>query len=329
MKRNYYLFSNGRLRRKQNTIFLEMEKEKKPIPIEDVEAFYAFGELDFNSDLIDFLCQNQVPIHFFNYYGYYSGSFYPREYLNSGFLLVKQVEHYTSKAKRLEIAKEFIEAASFNILKNLNYYNSRGKNLQEFIDAVEANRAQIKDARDVQELMGIEGRVRDRYYKGFEEILGGEYEFENRVKRPPDNIVNCLISFGNSMLYTTTLSELYRTQLNPTVSFLHEPGTKRFSLSLDLSEVFKPIVVDRLIFTLLNKGMIKPEHFEEKLNYCYLKENGRKIFVKEYDERMKVTIMHRKLERNVSYRRLIRLECYKLIKHLSGVEPYKGFKIWW
>lgn len=69
MKRNYYLFSNGRLRRKQNTIFLESEEEKKPIPIEDVESFYAFGELDFNSDLIDFLCQKQVPIHFFNYYG--------------------------------------------------------------------------------------------------------------------------------------------------------------------------------------------------------------------------------------------------------------------
>lgn len=242
---------------------------------------------------------------------------------------MKQVEHYTSKAKRLEIAKEIVEAASFNILKNLSYYSNRGKNLQEVIDAVEANRRQIEEVRDIQELMGLEGRVRERYYKGFEEILGGEYEFENRVKRPPNNIVNCLISFGNSMLYTTTLSELYRTQLNPTVSFLHEPGTKRFSLSLDLSEVFKPILVDRLIFRLLNKGMLKPEHFEEKLNYCYLKENGRKIFVKEYDDQTKVTIKHRKLEREVSYRRLIRLECYKLIKHLSGVEPYKGFKIWW
>jgi CRISP-associated protein Cas1 len=57
-----------------------------------------------------------------------------------------------------------------------------------------------------------------------------------------------LISFGNSLLYATTLSEIYRTQLNPTVSFLHEPSARRYSLSLDLSEIFKPIIVDRTIF---------------------------------------------------------------------------------
>jgi CRISPR-associated protein Cas1 len=129
-------------------------------------------------------------------------------------------------------------------------------------------------------------------------------------------MVNALISFGNSLLYSTVLSEIYHTQLNPTISYLHEPFERRYSLALDLSEIFKPILVDRLIFYLVNKRMLKEEDFEKDINYCLLNEKGRKIFLKEYDERLKKIIKHRELNRKVSYRRLIRLEAYKLMKQL-------------
>lgn len=65
---------------------------------------------------------------------------------------------------------------------------------------------------------------------------------------PPDNMINSLISFVNSLIYAKTLSEVYHTQLNPTISYLHQPGARRFSLCLDLSEIFKPLIADRLIF---------------------------------------------------------------------------------
>ena len=58
-----------------------------------------------------------------------------------------------------------------------------------------------------------------------------EYDFDQRVRNPPDNAVNALISFGNSLVYTTCLTEIYRTQLSPLISFLHEPGNRRFSLA--------------------------------------------------------------------------------------------------
>jgi len=89
MKRDYYLLKSGRLRRKENTIYLETSDGKIPIPINDVNSILAFGELDVNSKLLVFLAQQKVPVHFFNYYGFYSGSFYPREYLVSGMLVVK------------------------------------------------------------------------------------------------------------------------------------------------------------------------------------------------------------------------------------------------
>lgn len=328
MPRNYYLFKSGTLRRKENTILFEGE-EKRYIPVEDVDALYIFGQINLNTEFLDFIAQKKMPLHFFNYYEYYSGSFYPREYLNSGFILVKQVEHYLNGEKRLFLARELVGAAVDNILRNLKYYRKRFAELEEYIKHIEEESEGIGKCKKISELMGIEGRVRDLYYLSFNVFLKLEEPFLKRERRPPTNPLNALISFGNSLLYATVLSEIYRTQLNPTISYLHEPGSRRFSLSLDLNEIFKPIIVDRVIFKLINNQMLKEGDFDRKLNYCYLTEEGRKTFVREYEERLNQTIEHRQLKRNVSYQRLIRLECYKLIKHLLGDEEYKGFRMWW
>jgi CRISPR-associated protein Cas1 len=131
-------------------------------------------------------------------------------------------------------------------------------------------------------------------------------------------------------MYTTCLKEIYRTQLDPAISFLHEPGERRFSLSLDLAEIFKPIIIDRLIFRLFNRQQLQEsKHFDTGMEGCYLNEEGRKIFIKEFNDQLETTIEHRNLKRKVSYQHLIRLECYKLIKHLTEIEPYQAFRIWW
>jgi integrase len=76
-------------------------QEKRVIPVEDVDALWSFRELDLNARVLSFLAQHKIPLHFFNYYGFYTGSFYPREYLQAGFLLVKQVRHYSSPEEYL------------------------------------------------------------------------------------------------------------------------------------------------------------------------------------------------------------------------------------
>jgi CRISPR-associated protein Cas1 len=130
-------------------------------------------------------------------------------------------------------------------------------------------------------------------------------------------------------MYTAILSECYKTVLDPTVSFLHEPSSRRFSLSLDLAEIFKPLVIDSLVFTLLNNRRIQEKHFDWREDAVLLNEEGKLRFVAAFDEKMRTTIKHRKLKRQVSYRYLIRLEAYKLIKHFIGDEVYKPFKAWW
>lgn len=330
MKQSYYLYKSGRLQRKDNTLeIVYKDNTKKSIPVERVDDIYVMTEFDFNTSLLNFLSQFGINIHFFNYYGFYTGTYYPKELLVSGKLLIKQVEHYNDKEKRLNIAKAFIEAASYNIYRNLTYYNNRGKDLKDYMKEIDFLRKQIKLCKDVPELMGIEGNIRKVYYDSWNIIINQDIAFEKRVKNPLDNAINSLISYVNTIIYTRVLSEIYKTQLNPTISYLHEPSERRFSLCLDIAEIFKPIIADRLIFSMLNKRQITEKDFEEGLNFTYIKDEARKNITREIDLRLQTKIKHKKLDREVSYEYLMRLEVYKLIKHLLEDEEYEGFKMWW
>lgn len=334
MKQTYYLFNPGRLSRKDNTLkfvpFDEEGNEGPPryLPVENVEEFYTFGALDANSSLYNFLGRHGISVHYFDYYENYTGSFMPRDGLLSGKMLVKQVEAYQKNTSRIIIARKFVEGATFNILKNLKYYHNRGKDLTEIITAIENLSSSIGSYNRINELMGIEGNIRQFYYDAFNLIIN-TFEMGVRTKQPPQNEVNALISFGNMMCYSQCLRAIHQTQLNPTISYLHSPGDRRYSLALDIAEIFKPLLVDRTIFKVLNKREIQSTDFEQKLNRIILTEKGKKTFISSFENRLNETIKHRSLNRNVSYRHLIKLECYKLSKHILGIEEYKPFKAWW
>lgn len=338
MKKTYYLFNPGVMERRDNTIKFtpisvdedgeEHAQQPRYLPVEDISEFYCFGSLRANSALYNFLGQKDIAVHFFDYYENYTGSFMPRDGLLSGRMLLAQTSAYLSKKKRLIIAQKFIKGAAFNMVKNLNYYDRRGKDMLPLIDHIQLLSEKIDTTGSVEELMGIEGQIRQSYYDAFNLIIN-DFEMGSRTKQPPKNEVNALISFGNMVCYTECLRAIHQTQMNPTISYLHTPGERRYSLCLDISEIFKPIIVDRVIFRVLNKREIQERHFDKKLNKCILNDSGKKIFIKALEERMNETFKHRSLGRNVSYRHLIKLECYKLSKHLLGIEEYKPFKMYW
>ena len=336
MKKAYYLFNPGRMSRKDNTLrFDAVPNEQTPapkpryLPVNGISALYAFGSIDANSALYNFLGRHHIPVHFFDYYQHYTGSFSPREYLLSGKMLIAQTDAYRKPKQRLGIARSILEAGTFNLLKNLRYYANRDKDVRAQIDQLELLRPSIHTVPDVPSLMGIEGNCRQVYYSAYETIVD-DYAWEGRRKRPPTNELNALVSFGNAMCYSVCLDAIYNSQLNPTVSFLHEPGERRFSLALDIAEIFKPVLVDRLIFRMCNRRILRAQHFDLLDDACFLADTGRKLFVKAWEERLQQTIQHRSLNRKVSYRHLIRLECYKLAKYLLGMqEHYQGFKVYW
>ncbi len=329
MKTDYYITQDGGLTRHENTVYFENENTKRALPVNKIYSIYAYGRLSFSSGVVDYLAKNRIPIHFFNYYGFYEGTFYPRETLVSGDLTVKQASHYLDNTKRIHLAKLFVEGAQGNIIRNLKYYAREKQELETYITGIEAEITRLPEISTIPEIMNVEGRIRDLYYNALDEIFPADYRIVKRTRMPPGNRMNTLISFGNSIMYTTTLSEIYNTQLNPTISFLHEPFARRFSLSLDISEIFKPVIIDRIILKLVNKNMLDDGCFRGDIGDMLLSEKGKKIFLKEYNDKLSTTIKHRGLNRKVSFKRLIRFELYKLTKHFIGEKEYKPLVMWW
>lgn len=331
MKETIYIFSNGKLKRKDNTIFFEnSEGKRKFIPIENTKEIFLFGEIELNSKLLNLLSQKEIIIHYFNYYNYYSGSFYPREHYNSGFMILNQARFYDDYHKRLFLAKKFVEGAIKNGIKVFKYYQRRGRDLEDEIEFMSDSLKHLFESEDIESTMQIEGKSKEVYFKGFNKIIDKEeFKFNGRTRRPPEDYLNTLISFVNSLIYTYVLSEIYQTHLDPRIGFLHATNFRRFSLNLDVAEIFKVVVGDRLIFSLINKNEIKKSDFEKFFGGISLNDRGKRKVLEKMEERLKQTVRYKRLRKNVSYRRLMRLELYKLEKHIMGEEEYSPFVMEW
>ena len=324
-----YITSMGELSRKDNSLCFRKNQKNVYLPIENIKEIYCMNEISINTKLLDYISSKNIVIHFFNYYGFYSGTFYPREQYNSGRLLVKEVESYHSE-KRVIIAQKIVRAIAVNIDEVLyHYYKHDVKEVKQTIDWIRKDfKKLLFEQTDIQSIMLLEGELWQRFYSTFQFILPDDFMLNKRVRRPPDNPINALISFGNSLLYTKCISVIYQTHLNQTISYLHEPSESRFSLSLDISEMFKPIIVFKTIFNLVNNKKLRvKDHFEKKVNYCILNESGRQIFIQAFEERLDKTFVNKKLNRKMTYKTAIKMDCYKLIKYLLEDRDFEFFSL--
>jgi CRISPR-associated protein Cas1 len=316
----------GELKRKDNSIAFKNEKGTVYLPIEDTRELYCMNEVSINTKFLDFISKAGIVMHFFNYHGNYSGSYYPKEQLISGDLTIKQSYAYIEN--RLVIAKAIVEAIALNIHELLYHYYRHGKkDLKPLLDRLKQEvPKELERASDIKQILFIEGQIWHRFYDSFEHFLPQDFILNKRVKRPPDNPINALISFGNTLLYTKTISAIYQTHLNQSISFLHSPREGRFSLSLDLSEAFKPVVVFKTIFDCVNKKKLQvAKHFDKSVNYALLNETGKKIFIENFENRINETFMHPTLKRKTTYKSALRYDAYKLIKYLLEDKPFKPF----
>lgn len=323
-----YIFSKGDLTREDFSIKFKNEKGNFYLPIEKIKELYCMNDITLSTKLLEAASIAGITIHFFNYYGSYTGTFYPKEYLISGRLVVNQALAY--QEKRTVIAKAIVQGIANNIYSLLYHYYRHGyKELKPLLDFYKIQVSKLlAKADDIKVILSIEGRIWAEFYSSFKLFLPEEFLMNKRVKRPPDNPMNALISFGNTLLYTKTITEIYHTHLDQSISFLHEPSEARFSLSLDLSEVFKPILVFRTIFDLVNNKRIKVEkHFNKEVNYSLLNEEGKKLFIDAFEDRINQTFEHSKLKRRVTWKQAIKLEGYKLIKFVQEEKPFLAFNM--
>ena len=324
-----YITSIGELTRKDNSLCFRKNQKNIYLPIENIKEIYCMNEISINTKLLDYISSKNIVIHFFNYYGFYSGTFYPREQYNSGKLLVKEVEAYNCE-QRVIIAKKIVKAIAVNIDEVLyHYYKHNKKEVKKTIDWIRNDfKKKLFECNEIQSILLLEGELWQRFYSTFQFILPVDFMLNKRVRRPPDNPINALISFGNSLLYTKCISVIYQTHLNQTISYLHEPSEGRFSLSLDLSEMFKPVIVFKTIFELVNNKKLRvKDHFEKKVNYCILNEKGRQIFIQAFEDRLDKTFVNKKLNRKMTYKTAIKIDCYKLIKYLLEDKDFEFFSL--
>ncbi|AFK21718.1 type I-B CRISPR-associated endonuclease Cas1b [Pyrococcus sp. ST04] len=317
MKTPIYITQPGILERKSNTLFFVNENGKKALPINTISEIHCFRPVTLTSGAIKLLADNDVPVHFYNKYGYYRGSFMPTESQVSGAIVIAQAEHYLDDEKRVYIARQFVEgikASTIALLKSQSVDPM-------FIEEIEV------EGSSAQELMGIESKLWQEFYKDFSGMLK-YFSFDGRNRRPPRDEVNAMISYGNSVLYTVALSEIRKTYAHPAISFLHEPLERRYSLALDIADIFKPITVFRVVLRLVNRRMIREEHFRRDVGVL-LSNEGLKIFLKELNSELERKVLHPRLKRKVSVRYLMRLEVYSLVKHFLGDRKYNSLRAWW
>jgi len=330
MNDNYHIFSDGRLERHNDTARLVTEDgEKKYLPIENAEALFLHGQIDYNTRLMSFLNDEGIALHVFGWNDYYAGSVMPERGQMSGQTVVEQVRAYDEPVHRQSLARKFIRGSIHNMRANVKYYDGRGYDFESELTTLDTQRERLAPGLDTSELMGVEATARRAYYSIFESVLPDGFVFGGRQYNPPENEVNSLISFGNSLVYANIVSAIRATALDPAISFLHEPGERRYSLALDIADLFKPLLADRVIFRLVNRSQLSIDEFETDLNACLLTESGRKTFSKAFEETLEETIEHPDLNRKVSYQYLLRIEAYKLKKHLLTGEEYVPFERWW
>ncbi|RZH69011.1 type I-B CRISPR-associated endonuclease Cas1b [Natrinema altunense] len=327
---NHHIFADGELSRSEDTLRIDtLDGETKYLPVESVGTVYLHGQIDFNTRALGLLNDHGTTVHVFGWNDYYKGSYLPKRQHQSGNTVVEQVRAYDDHDRRMEIARSMIQASMHNMRSNLKYYDTRDHEFGDAIARLERQRELVGDIEDIQELRGAEATARKAYYSCFDDILRDPFELARRDYNPPSNEANALVSFLNAMVYTTCVSAIRKTALDPTVGYVHEPGDRRFTLSLDIADIFKPILADRVLFRLVNRRQLGLEDFERELEGCLLTEAGRLTVLEAYEETLDETVAHPRLNRKVSYKTLVQTDVYSLKKHILTGEPYRPTERWW
>ncbi len=315
-----FVSRDAKLKCHENTLAIAVNGRKKHFPIEKIRHLVLLGESSLNTKLLTLCGKNGVRLSIFDYYGYFKGAFEPIDQNPSGRVKLEQAKLIFNDEQRMAIAREVVRGAAHNMRSVLAYYEYRGnKNLSKPLNEMLLLNYRIDNAKTSEELMGIEGHLHQIYYAAWKEI-DESLDFLPRVRRPPNNPINCLISFINQLVYTVTRHEAFKTHLEETLSFLHTPSMGRSSLSLDLSEPFKPVLSHSLIIKMVRKKMLNDNWFDQKEGVCLLTETGRHHVAEQFSTRLEEQYQGH------TFREWLYREALNIERHLMGVAEYESFR---
>jgi CRISPR-associated protein Cas1 len=361
MKQPFYIIHPCRLRRKDNTIHIDWKwNTEKPfispasvigeelrsefpyseedswwfrvpkfIPLHRVDSIHILAPVDMNSDLIALCFTNQVSIHYYDWSGEYMGSLHSAQGSQNGILLKKQVLLSNTSKKKLLIASTILESSFKNIKRLLLYYNRRNSDVDFDTSFIDNALIRLKSCTSISGLMGVEGGLRRKYYEAIDLILPETMCLSGRSFRPALNPANALLSYLNALLYAVIEMELLHTPLHLSLGLLHTEGLNKTPLVYDISELFKPVLVDPVFLTLIRKKMIDSKDFDETETGFRLKKDAQLKVLRAFSGKVHTTVFDEHLKRHVSYRTRIRLEGYKLVNFLLKNQTYEPYTHKW
>ncbi|WP_296883666.1 CRISPR-associated endonuclease Cas1 [Thomasclavelia sp.] len=324
----YHILNDGILCRRDYSVLFENNSQKNDIPVEIVDNINVYSNIIFSTNFFKIMNEKEVRVSIYDSYDNLVGDFIPKNYHKSASVLVNQVSEYIDQNRRLDLAKKIIIAGTHNILSNLRYYKKQLKNnlLDDYINRIEKSSEAMKDAKNNQELLLEEARMRECYYSSFNLLLkNNDFKFIKRTRRPPEDSLNAMISLGNTLLYQIIATEIYKTKLDIRISYLHSSLRRYENLNLDIAEIFKPIIVDKLIFKLVNKHIIDSKlHFTKKGKSVLLNKEGKRIFITQLNKKLysKIKIKDTKY----TYYQLINEEIMKILRYFKTQQEYVPYK---
>ena len=322
------ILSDGILRQKDYSALFESKLSSEIIPLAATKRINVFSNVVFDNGFLDYALSSGVYINVFGRDYSLKGRFTPNCSIKDQKLIFEQLTAYNNTEKRLLLAKEFDLASVHNLKLNIRYHNKQHENdiFNRALTVIDMLQEKMKHCENYEHLLMIEAQIRGLYYSCFDSFIQNkEFSFYRRSKQPPLNEVNSLLSFGNVVLYNYIATEVYKSSLDIRIGFLHATNKRMESLNLDIAEIFRPLIVDRIVFSVINRREIDTDCFSILENGgVYLNEDGKKVFLHRFYEKLNSTI--RLNNRTCSYDMLIGMEIQKLVRCLRNGEKYRAFR---
>lgn len=327
------ILSDGILRQKDYSLLferrdcLENHAAQNDIPVMNTDVINIYSNVILDAGFFKRVADSGITVNFFGQTGKLLGQFTPVSPLRSPRMTLRQLEEYYDGKKRVSLATQFVLASIHNLRLVIRYYNKMSPDAlyDSMLKKIESIEKKIKDNHDYEKLLLLEGQARQFYYQCFDSFIKAEgFVFEKRSRRPPLNEVNAMISFGNTLLYNFLATEINQTPLDVRIGFLHATNRREQSLNLDIAEIFKPLLVDRVVFSLINRRAVIPDHFYTEGKGVYLNADGKRIFLHAFYEKLDTGVTVKEI--SMKYKSIIREEVQKLVRYFRNGEKYKPFK---
>jgi CRISP-associated protein Cas1 len=292
------------------------------IPLIKLDGVVVLGRGTVSPATLMELLERKIPLTFLHKSGRYLGSLEAPLGKNIFIRSAQWDAAKTDQAKALHVVRGFIRGKLKNYRHSLlRAQRENGLELGKPIRLLEGAIDALAGADNIDSLRGFEGAGSAAYFGCFGQLLKNpDFRFDHRNRRPPLDPVNALLSFGYALLLHDVQSAVTIAGFDPYLGYLHTERYGRPSLALDLMEEFRPLVVDAVVLAAVNKKLLLPVDFtkEPVSGAISLSDDGRKAFLRLYEQKKQAEFKHPVLEKKCTYQKSFLIQARLLGKYLMG-----------